>query len=314
MSRLTSNAISACLIGTGVAAWAFAGRPLVADPDLAAPLNPLGINGSTYGEVFAMAMQGPIDTHFHEAMGTGFHQHVEGETCKSCDKSEESEATEAQESPRVGSLRNILVSLDKVSSIRTNPKAASQAHKLFLRRQAEDKLRFAYQLDPSHYANYNALHFFLTEPQIGTRPELTPSAAKLAEKTIQYCLEQDQDPRPILTAAACTNILHLIFHDQKAATPKFSTAQMRQCLGTLGRCIGRYVTLAKPWDESKSWDLLSPMRISECDDRFSFICKIRDAAEETIIRFESELQTQAKTVESLKVLKSKDHPAQQTPY
>jgi hypothetical protein len=53
------------LIGSGVLAWAFAGRPLLANPDLRAPLNPLGINGSPYGEVFAMAMQGPIDTHFH---------------------------------------------------------------------------------------------------------------------------------------------------------------------------------------------------------------------------------------------------------
>jgi hypothetical protein len=281
MSRITSNAITACLIGMGVAAWAFAGRPLVTNPDLAAPLNPLGIKGSPYGEVFAMAMQGPIDTHFNSSMGIGFQRPVEVQS------------PEVAEFPsNNGSLRSLLVSLDQVASIRTNPKAASQAHKLFLRRQAEDKLRFAYELDPSHYANYNALHFFLTEPQIGTRPELTPSAAKLAEETIQYCLKQDQDPRPVLTAAAAaTNILHLMFHDQQAESPKFTTAQMRQCLGVLDHCIGRYVTLAKQWDESKSWDLLSPQRITECDDRFSFICKIRDAAEETIIRFESETQS-----------------------
>lgn len=287
MSRIPSNAITACLIGTGVAAWAFAGRPLVADPDLAAPLNPLGINGSPYGEVFAMAMQGPINTHFNGSMGIGFKRQVEGETSK------KSETAENRESPtRGGSFRSLLISLDQVASVRTNPKAASQAHKLFLRRQAEDKLRFAYHLDPSHYANYNALHFFLTEPQLGTRPELTPSAAKLAEDTIQYCLKQDQDPRPILTAAAaCTNILHLMFLDQQAEAPKFTTVQMRQCLGVLDHCIGRYVTLAKQWDESKRWDLLSPMRIAECDDRFSFICKIRDAAAEAIKRFENEAQT-----------------------
>lgn len=160
--------------------------------------------------------------------------------------------------------------------------------KRYLRRQAEDKLRFAYQLDPSHYANYNALHFFLTEPSVGTRPELTPSAAKLAEETIQYCLKQDNDPRPALTAAsACTNILHLMFSDQREAHPKYNTAQMRQCLSLLDHCIARYQMIARQWDESKGWERLSTQRITECSDRISFISKIRDAAEKTILRFES---------------------------
>ena len=69
MSRIPNHAISACLIGIGVFAWAFAGRGLIANTDLNVPLNPLGINGSPYGEVFAMAMQGPIDTNFNGAMG-----------------------------------------------------------------------------------------------------------------------------------------------------------------------------------------------------------------------------------------------------
>ena len=60
MSRIHTHAISLCLIGGGVFAWAFAGRPLVANPDLAAPLNALGINGSPYGEVFAMASEAEV--------------------------------------------------------------------------------------------------------------------------------------------------------------------------------------------------------------------------------------------------------------
>ena len=85
MSRIPANAISACLIGTGVCAWAFAGRPLTGNPELNAPLNPLGINGSPYGEVFAMAMQGPIDTYFHGAQNGGIgHQHKDGEDCPTC--------------------------------------------------------------------------------------------------------------------------------------------------------------------------------------------------------------------------------------
>jgi hypothetical protein len=277
---MTSIASSTGLIGLGALAWAFAGRPLVTNPDLDSPLNPLGINGSPYGEVFAMAMQGPIDTHFHGVLGGGrAHNHADGDECDSC----KSARPESGGDP----FQDLLVSLEKAVTTRTNPKSASQAHKLYLRRQIEDKLRFAYQLDPSHYANYNSLHFFLTEPQLGTRPELTPSAAKLAEDTIQYCLKQENDPRPALTAAAATsNILELMFNDQQNPRPKFNTTQMRQYLNLLDHCVSRYIAIARDWDHSKQWDLLSPQRIAECDDRLQFILKFREAAEGAIARFE----------------------------
>ncbi|MDP3851207.1 MAG: hypothetical protein Q8Q59_11930 [Luteolibacter sp.] len=282
MSRITSTAFSTGLIGTGMLAWALAGRPLVHNPDLNAPMNPLGINGSPYGEVFAMAMQGPIDTHFHGAWSGGgpAHQHAEGEHCDSCQP--------VKAEPTSGNrFQNLLTSLEKAVETRTNRKSASAAHKRYLRRQVEDKLRFAYQLDPSHYANYNSLHFFLTEPQLGTRPELTPSAAKLAEETIQYCLKQDNDPRPALTAAAATsNILELMFNDRQNAAPKFTTEQMRQYLTLLDHCISRYVAIARQWDTTKNWQLLSPQRSTECDERLHFILKFREAAEGTILRFE----------------------------
>ena len=287
MSRIPSIALSTGLIGAGVLAWAFAARPLITNPDLDAPLNPLGINRSPYGEVIAMAMQGPIDTYSHEGMGGGTHNHVDGKECRIC-KEPKPEATPATRKPSLNArLETLLTSLDKVASVRTNPRAANDALKRHLRRQAEDKLRFAYQLDPAHYANYITLHFFLTEPAVGTRPELTPSAAKLAEDTIQYCLKQDQDPRPALTAAAAaTNILHLMFADSRNETPKFTPSQMRQCMVLLDHCIARYDKIAKEWDQAKSWDLLSPQRITECEERFHFICKIRDAAETTVLRLE----------------------------
>lgn len=290
MSRISSIAITVGLIGSGVCAWAFAGRPLLANPDLNVPLNPLGINGSPYGEVFAMAMQSPIDDYFNAGMGQS-HTHVDGVECSGCADHEDEKALQTKTtSPALTvRLRNLLTSLDQASEVRTNPRAASDALKRHLRRQAEDKLRFAHQLDPAHYANYNSLHFFLTEPQIGTRPQLTASAAKLAEDTIRYCLKQENDPRPALTAAAAaTNILHLMFEDRHNASPKYNVSQMRQCLRVLDHCIARHDMIAKQWDESKAWERLSAMRITECEERIAFIRKIRDAAEKTIIRFEQE--------------------------
>ncbi|MCX6880023.1 MAG: hypothetical protein NTW21_40410 [Verrucomicrobia bacterium] len=291
MSPLPSIVLSSGLIGVGVLAWALAGHPLIANPDLNAPLNPLGINRSPYGEVFAMAMQGPIETYFDAGMSDGSHHHADDTNCADCPQPRPVVAPAAAEPSLNARLGTLLTSLDKVVAARTNPKAASAALKRHLRRQAEDKLRFAYQLDPAHYANYNALHFFLTEPAVGTRPELTPSAAKLADDTIQYCLKQDHDPRPALTAAAAaSNILHLMFTDRQREAPAFSTPQMRQCLDLLDHCLARYTRIAQQWDYSKNWDLLSPQRITECEDRFSFIAKIRAAAETTILRLEAEAE------------------------
>lgn len=308
MSRTTSIAISAGLMGSGALAWAIAASPLVGNPDLTAPLNPLGINRSPYGEVFAMAMQSPIDIYFHAGMGE-HHDHGPGEPCHDPSHdhehdancySHEKHAAEAASVTKTESpspdlrLSNLLSKLDKVREIRTNPKSSSEALKLYLRRQAEDKLRFAYELDPSHYANYNSLHFFLTEPQIGTRPELTPSAAKLAEDTIQYCLKQDHDPRPALTAAAAaSNILDLMFKDRHSPNPKFTTAQMRQVLGLLDHSLAQYHALAKQWDDANQWELMSAMRIQECRERLYFINKVREAADKTIVRLEQESQHQA---------------------
>lgn len=274
-----SIALSCGLIVAGGCTWAFAGCPLLANPDLNVPLNPLGINRSPYGEVFAMAMQGPIDSYFDAGMSGG------------SPKAEPPPVLVSEKTPATWHARfeALVTSLGQMSEARTNPKAASAALRRHLRRQAEDKLRFAYQLDPSHYGNYNSLHFFLTEPEVGTRPELTPSAAKLAEDTIQYCLKQDHDPRPALTAAAAvTNILHLMFNDQHTQNPKYDVSQMRPYLNLLDHCIARYVMISQEWEQSKHWDLLSPQRIAECDERCKFIGKIRDAAEQTILRLEQE--------------------------
>jgi len=285
MSRLTSITSSIALIGAGMLAWGASALPLINNPELAAPVNPLGIKRSPYGEVIAMALQGPIDKYFDAGMANGSPSHQEGKQ-RGPDSTNETSPTSSTRSLSAR-FEALLTSLNQAAETRTNPKTASPALKRHLRRQAEDKLRFANQLDPAHYANYNSLHFFLTEPAVGTRPELTPSAAKLAADTIEYCLKQDHDPRPALTAAAAaTNILQLMFDDQRNPTPKYNTGQMHQYLDLLDHCIARYNMIAREWEQSKHWDLLSSQRIAECEERLIFIEKIRDIAAATILRLE----------------------------
>lgn len=297
MSRISTHHVSSvCLIGIGVLVWAYAGRPLVADKDLKVPLNPMGINGSPYGEVLAMAMQGPISTYSDVGMHGQPHQHGKG--ADHSDHSNCGNTCKDAHAKKPDSLRerfeDFITELSETPAIRTNPYAAGDALRFYLRRQAEDKLRFAYQLDPSHYGNYAILHFFLTQPSVGTRPHLTPLAEKLAQDTIQYCLKQEDDPRPALTAAAAaTHLIHLMFADlHTGEKPKFTTSQMRQYLDVLKLSIARYDQLAKEWDETKNWELLSPMRIEECEDRIKFVKKISRDAEQTILRLEGKPQNQ----------------------
>lgn len=282
------NALSIALIGCGGVGFVVTSGPLLKNKDIDAPLNVLGINRSPYGEVFAMAMQGPIDTYFHATEAQGHH-------CEDPDHCPHHEIESSQELATVNCagisdrFRNFIDGMGAGLVERTNPKAASPAHKFFLRRGIEDKLRFAYNLDPGHYGNYNAYHFFLTEPQLGTRPELTPSAARLAQDTIDYSLSRRDDPRLALTAAAASaNVIELMFNDRHVhpQNPRFSTAQMRAMLGVCDRALEIYAELTEEWKEQGLWANLSDFRILEIEERSKFIFKVRESQGKAIALLE----------------------------
>ncbi|MGJ8645160.1 MAG: hypothetical protein ACSHX9_17290 [Luteolibacter sp.] len=289
-----SNVITIALIGGGVAAFVVSSRPLLENKEVDVPLNALGINRSPYGEVFAMAMQGPIDTFFHAAESNG-HDCEDPENCQHEQIKENEDIAKVEYGSWNDRLRHFIEEMGAGQVERTNPRAASAAHKFYLRRQIEDKLRFAYNLDPSHYGNYNAYHFFLTQPQLGTRPELTPGAAKLAQDTINYCLNQRTDPRQALTAAAAAgNVIELMFNDRNLnpENPRYTTVQMREMLSIMDHSIGLYSHLSNEWLEKGYWENLSELRLSEASERFNFILKIRQSQEQAIRRLEGLPDTQ----------------------
>ena len=275
-----TNLISIALIGGGAAGFVASSRPLLASREADVPLNVLGINRSPYGEVFAMAMQGPIDTYFHAAEGAGNGAYGEGDHGH--------EHASHEHPPATGVNDKVLHFIEEMAAgltERTNPYSATDAHKFYLRRGIEDKLRFAYNLDPGHYANYNAYHFFLTEPELGTRPELTPMAAKLADDTINYCLSRHDDPRLALTAAAAsTNVLDLMFNDRQLhpQNPRFSISDMREMLKVTDRAIGQFSVICEQWTEQGLWDNLSGMRLMEIEERAKFVMKVRASQAQAI--------------------------------
>ena len=283
---ISPHALTFGLIAVGGLACGTLGRSLSLDRSLRAPLNPFGINTSPYGEVIAMAMQGPIDAYWTSGVQASQASH---------------HVAEKDADPASGGFqdrtRHFLDGLQESTQERTNPKPASKAQIFHTRRQIENKLRFAYELDPSHYGNFNAYHFFLTEPSLGTRPKLTRGAAELAQRTINYCLSRTDDPRPALTAAAATeNMLTLMFSDhQHSDTPHYTLTMMRQHLALLDQCLARYDEIAAHWTATGNWELLSPQRRAECENRLAFVKNLRETAEATIGRIEQERKAPAAT-------------------
>ncbi len=189
----------------------------------------------------------------------------------------------AEEQPRSSSKRPLMARLNAAVSERTNPRPPSAAHSFYLRRETEKRLHFGWSLDPSNYANYHAYHLFLSESSLGTREALREGwiehGLKVARFTIDYCLREDHDPRPSLTAAvAASNALELMFY-QKDTRP---IAEFRQMLATLDHALAKHAELSNAWVGSGAWANLSPMRQQEVADRFAFLTKMREANAEAI--------------------------------
>lgn len=271
-NKAASHLASFGLIAGGLVVCASFGAGIAKDSELKAPLNPFGINTSPYGEVLAMAMQEPVDVYWNHASDSGT-RHVAHATPPSGFRNK---------------ARHFIEEMEAAAVERTNPHHTGRTHAFFLRREIEKKLRFAYELDPGHYGNYNSYHFFLTEPAVGTHRELNNESLQLAGRTIHYCLSRSDDPRLALTAAAAAeNVLMLMFNDSRNTEPRFTTAQMREQLSLLDHCLTRYDEISAEWDKTGNWSLLSEQRLLECRDRFNFILQMRGTAEKTIRRLES---------------------------
>ncbi len=281
-------AINLTLAVAGVALWSFGSSRLAAGGDFNFRPNPLGLKMSPYGQVIALAVQGGIDSDWH-----GADTPVEGKACSSCGHHHDQETGHGACDPTpaaAGKDPTLVERLENAVTERTNPRPATQGHKFYLRRQVEDRLRFAFELDPSNYANYNSYHLFLTEPAVGTRRVLTGRVMELARLTITYSLREESDPRPALTAAsAAGNILELMFLHRE----NHSLAEMQEQLQILDFALERHRQLSTRWIETGDFQRLSAARQAEMLERLSFVTKVRDAAVTTIDRLSSATPDQA---------------------
>ncbi len=268
--------IPSVLAVTGVALWSYGARKLAADGDFDFRPNPLGLKQSPYGQVIALAVQGGIDSDWHGVESAAGKEHY----CADCGHNH-GDGDDACKPKEISDPDSLLGRLETAVTERTNPQPATAGHKFYLRRRVEDRLKLAYDLDPSNYANYNAYHLFLTEPSVGTRPVITDKVIGLAHTTVTYRLKEDNDPRPALTAASATaNILELMFIHKEG----FTIEQMKGQLEMLDYTLSKHRVLTSRWKESGDLERISEARRIEMEDRSSFVTKVRDAAAKTIER------------------------------
>ena len=279
--KLRNVTITPLLAVSGVALWSYGANHLESKGALEYRPNPLGLKMSPYGQVIAIAVQGEIDSDWHGVEGGGT-----GHPCTTCghDHGPSGNAdcpVSLEEKKNIENPESFIAKLEKATTERTNGRPATPGHKFYLRRQVEDRLRMAWELDPSNYANYNAYQLFLTEPSVGTRPVITDKVIDLAKLTISYSFREESDPRPALTAAsAASNILELMFLHQES----FTIEQMRDQLKVVDYSINRHHELKARWLQSGGPELLSPARVEEMESRLNFVTNMRDAAEKTIQR------------------------------
>ncbi len=286
---ITTTALAAC----GIGLWHHAGSSLAASDALDFAPNPFGIKKSPYGQVLAMAIQAPVDADWtaRYQRASASKQKSDQATCESGETKESasccsgSGCSEGRHSRQSAAPNSLLARLDAAATERTNPRPPSAAHDFYLRNQVEKRLHFAWSLDPSNYGNYHSYHLFLSESSIGTREVLEQDwiehGLKVARFTIDYCLAEQNDPRPALTAAAAAaNALELMMHKQYTRPD----AELRQMLSILDLALAKHATLSNGWVESGAWANLSAMRQQEVSDRHSFLVKIREANAEAIER------------------------------
>jgi hypothetical protein len=132
MPLITPHTHTAILFGCGAMMLSFSAHHMARNPELDTPLNPLGINRSPYGEVIAMAAQGPIDTYFHNGSGHEHdhdHAHDHDHSGQHEHEHKSAQASKKGSAALPDQLRGFIDRLAAASTARNNPRPkASLAH------------------------------------------------------------------------------------------------------------------------------------------------------------------------------------------
>ena len=282
---LTMNSYSAkfamcSALITGAALWGGMAVKFASEDKLSYEPNVACLKGSPYGKIFALAMQGPIGfywhegkTHEHASILADDHEHHAGcaDGCHGHGVKADSEPVK-KDVPLHEWAQQEIRQMDASAHRTTNGKPLSAAHKQYLQDVTEDKLRLAYELDPTNYTNYANYHLFISTASFG-RPEANDAdALALARRTLDTCKKDGVDPASWVTAAsAAYNIIyHIGKHHQD-----FSALEAKASLAEFDACIFKYEQLLdQAFDEGLK---IAPIRMKEMKESVSYLIKLRKA-------------------------------------
>ena len=229
--------------------------------------NPGSIGSSPYGKTLGLAIQGPIDVFWHVGQNEDpfdDHHHHDG-------------AAEHADLPSgIDAARHWLEDLQHASRRRTSDFAPGGLHRIHLRREVERKLRFAYWLDPTNFANYNALFLFLTEQSLTERDSNFGAVLELADQTREIVEREQANPEPWLTAAA-THLAHLeiAYRLKDEQAPDYETIQHH--LEGMESSLNRFAFLRDFLVTYGAWERIPAVRRADMEDRHRTFSRFLEA-------------------------------------
>ena len=270
-----------CALVTGAALWGGMAVKFASEDKLSYEPNVACLKGSPYGKIFALAMQGPIGfywhegkTHEHASILADDHEHHAG-CADGCHEHHAAatgvELTEGNVPFRVRTQEKIK-QMEAAAHRKTNGEPLSAAHKQYIQGEVEDKLRLAYELDPTNYTNYGNYHLFLYTSRYGKAEADEDAALDIARQTLGVCKLDQVDPASWVTAAsAAYNIIYHIGRHYK----DYSVEQAKSGLADFDSCIDKYEqVMAQALHDGRA---ISESRLTEMEERVAYLKKLRKA-------------------------------------
>jgi len=301
MNRTLHKLTISCTTLLGVALWCGFATHFDAEEKLNFEPNPGCVKGSPYGKVLALAMQGPIDFYWHQGQthehmitlnGQGKHaedctdcdhhdhsvqskpsEHVHGDDCGCPAHDTKPVVVERDEKRPLRTLAKLKIEKMGASAHRkTNGEPLSPAHQKHLQSVIEDKLRLAYDLDPSNYTNYGNLHLFFATTTFGKGEADDEKAIDLAKQTLEFCKRDKVDPSSWLTAASAA--YNIVFHIGRYHE-RFTVAEAKASLAEFDHCMTNFNDLLAASVEQGH--IASEERLHELTTRAKYLTKLRTA-------------------------------------
>ena len=283
-------------LAVGAGLWGGMAKKFNSENELSYEPNIACLKGSPYGKVLAFAVQGPIDFYWHSgqthtdvetlneestacADGCTDHDHSHdtpaehGEDC-GCGEHDEPDTafSEIGSKPFQQRAKDRIRKMAASAHRKTNGAPLSQAHQDYLQGVTEDKLRLAYELDPSNATNYGNYHLFIATTTFGKGDGDDDKAVGLAKKTIAFCKKDSVDPASWLTAASAA--YNVIFHIGRYHQ-NFTIPEAKASLNDFDFCIINFERLIQ--EAVTDGRVVSEARLSEMQSRAKYLGKLRAA-------------------------------------